>query len=399
MNILFITIGRINSIYEKEIYPDLIRQLVDENNTITVLRFSSETSSKVESGGVYIYNKYLKGIRGNVSSIQKGLAYLLFPFLCTKFLRKNKNKYDLVISSTPPVTISFVLRYLKRKGVYTYLLQKDIFPEDAIDLGVLKKTGLKGFAYRFFRYCENKAYSNASYIGAMSKGCVDYLIQHNSNINLDKIEINPNSIIPSCNNEITIAEKIKRRIEYGLPTDKIIFIYGGNIGDAQGIDFINCLFDKIDIKNVLFLFLGEGKGFDYLKNKYERNDTFLFRPTVSSQEYYRLVGCCDVGLVFLSSLLTVPNVPSRMLFYMDNYLPILAAVDFVSDIYRIINEERIGFCCHSIEKEICIFVDYLNKMLDDKNRILMGKRSKEYLSSHWSCKESTRIILKHFGDN
>lgn len=161
MKILFITIGRIESIYEKEIYPDLIRQLSEEGHNVSVLHFSSDQNCEKESGSVKIYNRYLKGIRGNVSSVRKGLAYLLFPIKCVHFLRV-QSKYDLVIASTPPVTVSIVFGFLRRRGIPTYLLQKDIFPEDAIDLGVLSKRGIRGLIYFFFRHEEKRLYKNSS---------------------------------------------------------------------------------------------------------------------------------------------------------------------------------------------------------------------------------------------
>jgi len=72
-----------------------------------------------------------------------------------------------MLYSTPPITFPNVIDYLKRHNpqAMSYLLLKDIFPQNAVDLGMMTKTGVKGLLYKFFRNKEKKLYAVSEYIG------------------------------------------------------------------------------------------------------------------------------------------------------------------------------------------------------------------------------------------
>ena len=83
-------------------------------------------------------------------------------------------KIDLVLYPTPPITFANTIAYIKKRdGAYAYLMLKDIFPAGAVDLGALKKTGLKGVIYRYFRKKEKYLYRISDKIGCMSRGMLN----------------------------------------------------------------------------------------------------------------------------------------------------------------------------------------------------------------------------------
>ena len=89
-------------------------------------------------------------------------------------------KFDLILYSTPPITFYKAIEYVKKRdGAKTYLLLKDIFPQNAVDLGMMSKTGLKGLIYKYFRKKEKKLYAISDKIGCMSQANVDYVLKHN----------------------------------------------------------------------------------------------------------------------------------------------------------------------------------------------------------------------------
>ena len=103
-------------------------------------------------------------------------------------------KFDLVIYSTPPITFSKVIKMIKdRDGAKSYLLLKDIFPQNAVDMGMMKEGGL---LHKLFRNKEEKLYKNSDYIGCMSEANKKYVINHNNFINPSIVEVCPNSISP-----------------------------------------------------------------------------------------------------------------------------------------------------------------------------------------------------------
>lgn len=128
---------------------------------------------------------------------------------------------------------------------------KDIFPQNAVDLGMIRKSGIKGFIYRYFRKIEEKLYRISDYIGCMSQANVNYMLKYNSQID-SVIEICPNSIEVS-DIFIDAGTRYEIRKKYGIPQDKIVFVYGGNLGKPQGIDFlIRCIYSQRKNKNVFF---------------------------------------------------------------------------------------------------------------------------------------------------
>jgi hypothetical protein len=98
----------------------------------------------------------------------------LFPYVVRSSIVKiaKDKKYDLIIVTTPPIMYAPALKRLKKlnPSCKIYLLQKDFFPKEAIDLGVLSETnGFKSIIYKFFRYYEQKLYITCDYIGVMSE--------------------------------------------------------------------------------------------------------------------------------------------------------------------------------------------------------------------------------------
>ena len=120
----------------------------------------------------------------------------------------------------------------------TYLLLKDIFPQNAVDIGMMSKTGIKGILYRYFRKKEKKLYALSDRIGCMSPANVAYVIKHNPEVVADKVEVCPNCIDP-VDMSIDADERRRLREYYGIPKDRTVLVYGGNLVKPQGIHFLN----------------------------------------------------------------------------------------------------------------------------------------------------------------
>ena len=188
---------------------------------------------------------------------------------------------------------------------------------------MLKKTGIRGVLYNYFRKKEKKLYKLSDYIGCMSQANVEFVLKNNPEIPYKNVEVCPNSIelISIRKDEVNIN---KTRKKYNIPLDKTVFIYGGNLGKPQGIDFlIECLRSNKDNDQVYFVIAGSGTEFYKLKayfdNEKPRNAQ-LFTQLPKSQ-YETLVSSCDVGLIFLDRRFTIPNFPSRLLSYMQASMP------------------------------------------------------------------------------
>ncbi len=356
MNILFMTIGKMDNIEDHTIYCDLLRCFRDAGHKVyTISPYEKVTGLKTKyegKSGVGMLHVKTGNVTGKAGLIEKGLAQLLIEPIFIKAIKRYYSdiKFDLVMYSTPPITFCNVIEYIKKRdGAKSYLLLKDIFPQNAVDIGMMQKNGLKGILYRFFRDKEKKLYKISDYIGCMSKANIEYVIRNNPEINSDKVILCPNCIEPI---DMSISTDIRKHLreKYDIPQDKTVFVYGGNLGRPQGIPFIiKCLEKLKGNKRAYFLIVGDGTEFEKLKDFFDKEqpENMKLMSKLPKDDYDTMIAACDVGLIFLDHRFTIPNFPSRLLSYMQAKLPVLAATDPNTDIGKVITEGGFGWWCES----------------------------------------------------
>ena len=256
MNILFLTMtSGFEHIESRGIYTDLMRKFCEEGHEVYIIhpneRRQGKDTSVVTKGKLHCLGvKTLNVTKTNV--VEKGIGQLMLESQFKRALKKYFGGviFDVILYSTPPITFNDVIKYAKKASggkAMTYLLLKDIFPQNAVDMGMLSKKGVKSVLYRMFRKKEEELYRISDFIGCMSPANVDYVIEHNPMVNNRKVEIAPNSLELLPDNQSVKDDADGIRLKYGLPTDKPIFIYGGNLGVPQGIPFLmKCLETNAD---------------------------------------------------------------------------------------------------------------------------------------------------------
>ena len=401
MNILFLTLSRIASVESKGIYTDLMRNFRDEGHHVCIVtpherRFGKKTEL-VDCEGVKILGvKTLNIQKTNV--VEKGVGTLLIESQYKSAIKKYLGdvKFDLVLYSTPPITLVSAIEYVKnRDGAKTYLLLKDIFPQNAVDIGMMSKSGLKGLLYNHFRRVEKKLYKVSDFIGCMSQANVDYVLKHNPEIDPKKVEVCPNSI-DVVDKSVDDSTRRQIREKYSIPLDKKVFVYGGNLGKPQGIPFIiECLKRCEKIENIFFLIVGDGTEYSKIENylSESKHENMRLMKRLPKEDYDTLVGACDVGLIFLDHRFTIPNFPSRLLSYMQAKIPVLACTDPNTDIGKVITEGGFGWWCESNDADG--FGNIVSRILQEDTK-KMGENGFEYLKAHYSVEQSYETIMKHF---
>ena len=206
----------------------------------------------------------------------------------------------------------------------------------------------------------------------------------------------PNSVEP-INIDISEHEKNEIREKYNLPIDKTIFIYGGNLGKPQGIDFLtDCIRANESNESSYFFIVGSGTEFEKLQSFFEseKPKNAMLRDQLPRNDYEVLANSCDVGLIFLDRRFTIPNFPSRLLSYMQASMPVLAATDINTDIGEVVENGNFGYWCES--NDVDKFNKLVNKLCDKKLGLELGKNARKYMENHYSAKHSYEIIIKHF---
>ena len=396
MNILFLSLLQINSLGQHSIYTDLLREFVKRGHFVRIVSPTAEQeTADLPRDGYAILRVKTPQIAG-VGLLKKGIGTMVITPNIKRAMKRfcAGEHYDLVLYPTPPITLAGVVDWVKRRdGARTYLLLKDIFPQNAVDVGILKKSGLKGLIYRYFRAKEKKLYAISDRIGCMSQANVDYLLRQDPELDPAKVEICPNSVEP-LERTITAERRRELREKYGIPQDKTVFLYGGNLGRPQCVPFImDCLRACRNRQDCFFFICGSGTEFPALQAFAETEDlpNVKVLSSLPHDDYEDMVPACDVGLLFLDCRFTIPNFPSRLLSYMQARLPVLCCTDPNTDVGDVCQGGGFGWKCLSNDvSSFCTAVDSACAA----DREAMGAKSYEYLLANYTAEQGCRIIMK-----
>ena len=396
MQILFLTLMKITSLNDEGIYMDLMKCFAENGNKVCVVSPLEKNEQKNEtllSDGNISLLRCRTGNLFGVGMIEKGISQMLLPFQYQKAIKKYflGIKFDLILYSTPPISLAGTVKKIKKKtGAGTYLLLKDIFPQNAVDIGLLSPF----MAKVLFRNKEKKLYEISDYIGCMSPANVEYLLKHNE-IDSAKVEVCPNSI------RVEKASYTYNRSEvlsgYNIPAEKTIFLYGGNLGLPQDISFIiKCVQKAKYVGEAHFVICGNGTEYNKLESfmkQYSPSNLTLIKALPKS-EYDKLASVSDVGMIFLDHRFTIPNFPSRLLSYLKEKMPVLICTDENTDIGNIATENEFGLSSISNNEEE--FVKNVKKLINKELRDKLGKNGYRFLLENYTVETSYKIIMKHF---
>lgn len=397
MNILFLTVSRINSLEERGIYTDLMNELQRRGHKVCIAspterRFGKPTHAFKDNGVEILKVRTLNIQKTNV--IEKGIGTLLLEGQFSRAIRRQwpDVKFDLVLYSTPPITFNKVIQSeKKRHGAKTYLMLKDIFPQNAVDLGMMKQGGL---LHRLFRRKERRLYALSDKIGCMSPANCRFVTDNNPEVDKAKVELCPNALKPVEIEPLTETRRSALLAQYSIPADKTLYIYGGNLGKPQGLDFLLRVIEANEARpDSHIVIVGDGTEYPRMKRWFDehshRNATLINR--LPKDEYDDLVRACQVGLIFLDPRFKIPNFPSRLLSYLENSMPVLVATDPNCDMGQIAEENDFGFRC--LSGDLDSFMANMNK-LTPENIIKMGHNGRQFLLENYVVDKVADIITK-----
>lgn len=297
------------------------------------------TNKKAEYKKNFITKKDQNGIevwRCNVSeSYNKNFlgrlwGYFSFVFSSTYAgVFKLKGDYDVIIVTSPPLFVgitAYIISILKKKPIVFEV--RDLWPESAIDTGVLKNKFIIKLAYWF----ESFIYKKAKLINVLTPAFERKLIKEKK-INKDKILFIPNAadfdMADGFLNNFDVDEFKK---EHGL-SDKFIFTYIGAHGVANDLQQILDVASKVKNDKVVFLLIGNGMKKAELINssKMMGLTNIIFKEAMPKVEALKFVAASDVGVSILKKVDTFKTIYSNKTFdYMSCKKPILLAIDGVS---------------------------------------------------------------------
>lgn len=368
---------------------DLSREFVRQGHDITVIVPSASlgTPWALETlDGVQVLRVKAMQTR-DTSYVWRTLAELALSHFVRKGLEASPLrdvKWDAVVWYSPTIFFGRAVAWLKaRSRCPSYLIIRDIFPEWAVDLGLMGR----GPVYKFFKYFERVQYAAADTIGVQSHAGLPYFAEWSCQPGR-RLEVLQNWLAPAenvgCSIQVSETHLAGRRI----------FVYAGNMGAAQSMDMVLGLADRLkDRTDVGFLFVGRGSDVPRLRALAEEMQlpNVLFHDEIDPTEVPGLLAQCHVGLVMLDPRHKTHNVPGKFLTYMQAGLPVLARINAGNDLCDLIAREGVGKAY--VGDSIVSFADLGMALCESSDRDAMAQRARALSDSLYSSRAAVSQIV------
>jgi glycosyltransferase involved in cell wall biosynthesis len=328
---------------------DLAREFARQGHVLTVILPSPDHKESwllEDFDGVQVLR--LRAPRTKeIGYVRRTLGEIVMPFAMLRQLRKSplaNERWEGVVWYSPSIFLGHFANVLKKtSGSKGYLIIRDIFPEWALDMGVMGK----GLPYYFFNAVARYQYSVANVIGVQTPGNIRYFEGWRKKTGR-RLEVLQNWL-----DEPSYSRCIIRLNETQLSGRKV-FVYAGNMGVAQGMDILLDLAERMLFRvDVGFLFVGRGSDAARIKKAAQKRNlnNVVFFDEIHPDEIPDLYTQCCAGIVALDPRHKSHNIPGKFLTYMQSGLPVLANVNEGNDLAQIIRNEKVGQVCESNQVE------------------------------------------------
>ena len=273
----------------------------------------------------------------DLSYLRRTLNEAIMPWYMRKNLANSPfsdAQWDKIVWYSPSIFLASFVAYMKRKsGCRSYMIIRDIFPEWALDLGLMRK----GITYWIFRAIAAYQNSVANVIGVQAPSELSYF----------KDRIGPDQSVEVLQNWLSAPVYGGCSIDVSKThlAGRKILIYAGNIGVAQGADTMFTLAQSLkEHADIGLIFVGRGSDkADLEKAVHDDNlDNVMFHSEIDPSEIPGLYAQCHAGIVILDPRHTTHNIPGKFISYMRCGLPVLASINYGNDLNGIIIDNNVG---------------------------------------------------------
>lgn len=327
-------------------FNEMTKTWTSEGHHVTVLAGMVHYNTGIKPQrykGKYIfkdkYNERLDVIRCHVSeSYNKNFLGRLWGYFSFVFssifagIFYVKGKYDIVLVTSPPLFVgitSYVLSRIKRLPMVFEI--RDLWPESAIDTGVVTNKYIIRFAYWF----ESFIYKRSKMINVLTPAFRDVLITKKG-VPVEKIIFVPNAADFTLSDEIMNSDFNRDEFRSKLGwRDKIVLIYVGAHGVANHLIQIieTAKIIEKSMPQVHFVMVGEGMQKEMLIKAAQnlKLGNVQFINSVSKKEVFKYIISSDFGMSVLKKVDTFKTIYSNKTFdYMACKRPVLLLIDGVS---------------------------------------------------------------------
>ena len=378
-------------------FNEMTKHWTEDGHKVTVLSgmiyHNSGQKYNEYKGKYFVDEKYSQSIRvirchdsksGQKSFLSRLKVYLVFVLSSLYAgIFKAKETYDVILVTSPPLFVGitgYILSLVKRIPFVFEI--RDLWPESAIDTGVLKSKILIKVAFWF----EKLIYRSAKYVNVLTPAFKEVLIK-NKNIPKDKIIFIPNAADFSLSKELQQDfDSFEFKKDIGLE-GKFVITYVGAHGIANNLMQLISAAKQLRDTNLVFQLIGDGMEKKLLQKNVLENKlkNVIFRKPVSKKDVFKYILASDVGASVLKKADTFKTTYSNKTFdYMSCKKPVLLAIDGVSR--ELINNANCGIY---VEPENINHIVQGIKLLMSKSQKqlnLLGQNGYDYAKEHFDRK-------------
>ncbi len=368
---------------------DLSREFARQGHELTVMLPSAEQRQAWQTeqiDGVQVLRLKAPKTK-DIGYVRRTVAEFLMPFFMRRNLRKSPfadEQWDGVVWYSPSIFHGPFVKTLKaRCNCNAYLIIRDIFPEWAVDMGLMGK----GLPYRFFKAVANYQYFVADIIGVQTPGNKTYFERWKQRPSR-RLEVLQNWLDKPTQTKCPI------RINETRLAGRKVFVYAGNMGVAQGMEILLDLAENLLAnQDVGFLFVGRGSEAARLKLAAETRNLLnvVFFDEIHPDEIPDLYSQCAVGIVALDPRHKSHNIPGKFLTYMQSGLPVLANINAGNDLANLVRNEKVGQVCETNKViDLLALVHELLNEIETNNAI--SERCKSLFSQQFAVQHTVQQI-------
>lgn len=354
-----------------QLLTDLTRNLAQDGHNITVICgtavYSRSDNSGLPRGVNVIRVPSLPFSRGLVSRV---LGYVLF-FLLALWHTLRARKPDIVLTMTTPPLASVIGTIGKKlHGAQHFIWEMDLYPEIAVDLGLLSP---KSLLARFIGYCADAQRRQADGIIALGECMKKRLVSRG--LNEFKIHVADNW----ANGDIFCPRR-------AIPGARLSLIYPGNLGLGHDQHTLMDALPALETDGRFSVtFVGGGPRYNTLKSWCEAHhcSTVKFKPYCTALELAsEEIPKSNIGLVLQDARCSGSIVPSKVYPLLASGLPVLFIGPSTATPARIIERFQCGW--HIEVGASMDLVALLNRLAENSAEVSsFGERARRAFLEHF----------------
>lgn len=324
----------------------------------------------------------------NKSFAGRAWAYMSFAFSSLWAGVFRADKPDVIVATSPPLTVAPTMWLLSRfRRVPAVFEVRDLWPESAIDTGVLTSKPIIWLSYKL----EALAYRKARWINVLTPAFEEALVAKKC-VSRDRISMIPNGADLDIMTPGPKDNEIRRQL--GLE-GKFVVSYFGAHGRANKVGQLLDVAERLkgSHPDVRILLVGDGMEKPAIVEDARKRclDNVIFVDSVPKEQVCDYINASDVCTAVLMKNDTFKTVyPNKVFDYMSCKRPIIIAIDGVAR--KLVEDAGAGL--YAAPEEPQAFVDALLKLKGDPALMQrMAENGYRHASQHYSRKGMARKYL------